>query len=286
MKESKELQPNQDELKQKQEEAEEMRKRVDKLRETDNKYEDSMRTLAENEDKFREELEKELEKAGVKKGAIRNGVIGNLADTFSTKDLERIEAEKRGMIDALTGLRNRRAYETEIPGLLAIEKRDQKNCSILIIDFDHFKEVNEKYGYISGDVALRAIAAVLKESVKRESDAVYRVGGEEFVIFLPSADSEYAGDLAEKIRLEIEKMIIEIPNIDPKTGKPVPLERTVSVGVAGTDKLVKDWKKSNKEGVPDGFFRTMFNAANSAVTASKQNGRNRVTIFGEEPSKK
>lgn len=229
---------------------------------------------------YEEEVVKRLEKSASPKIAREHG------NRESTDFLEIKEVEKKVMTDPTTGLRSKYAYQQEMPGLFAIEKRDLKDCSLLIIDFDKFKDVNEKYGYISGDKALKTIADALKESVKRISDSVYRVGGEEFVVFLPSANSLQAAKLAEEIRSKIEKTPIELLNINPKTGKPEKINKTVSIGCVGTDQLDEDWKKDNKKNIPGGFIEKMFNAANSSVKASKVNGRNQVTLFSKELSKK
>lgn len=253
------------------EETDEMRQRVDNLRKTDSEYDDSVHTLADNEDKIREKLEK----AGVEKKDA-----DELANIFSTKDLEKMEANKEKWTDTLTGLRNKNAYKEEVPQMLSMEKRQNNDCSMLVVDFDHFKRVNDEFGHEAGDEVLKKIAEMLKKNV-RSSDMVYRFGGEEFVIFLPSTISSRAEDVAEKIRAEIEKLSIEI--VDAK-GKEATLKKTVSIGCAGTDQF-KNWDDYNAK-TADEFLRKMFKAADLSVGISKENGRNQVTLYDEDLLKK
>ena len=251
------------------EEAEEMRERVDNLRETDSKYEDSIYVLAENEGKFREKL---------KKSRVAQEDIGELADIYSTKDLERIEAEKKKWIDNLTGLRNKNAYNEEVPQLLGIESRQSNDCSLLIIDFDYFKKVNDIYGHHAGDEVLKKMAEIIKQTV-RAFDVAYRFGGDECVIFLPATISSRAADVAERIRSKIEESAIEIVDVRQREIK---LKKTVSIGCVGTDQL-KDWEQYNTDNSA-AFLKDMFKAADISVINSKKNGRNRVTLYNKDLS--
>ena len=255
----KEGQPNQ--------ESEQMRERVDALRESDNKYEDSAHLLAENEDIVR----RKLEDAG-----LERKYIDELADIFSTKDLEKMEAEEERWTDSLTGLRNKNAYTEEVPQLLGIEKRLNNDCSLLVVDFDHFKRVNDEYGHDAGDEVLKKIAGLLKKNI-RSSDVIYRFGGEEFVIFLPSTVSANAVWVAEKIRAEVERAEIVVANAK---GKEVKLKKTVSIGCAGTDQL-EDWGKYKGDDA-DKFVKEMFDTADMSVDNSKKQGRNRVTVYSDK----
>jgi diguanylate cyclase (GGDEF)-like protein len=194
--------------------------------------------------------------------------------------LREIEAEKRKWTDDLTGLRNKNAYNEEVPQLLSIEKRESNDCSLLVIDFDYFKRVNDEYGHDVGDLVLKKMAEILKEAV-RSSDVVYRFGGEEFVIFLPATIASRAVDVAEKIRAKMEKSKILTTDVN---GKKITLkDRTISIGCVGTDQL-KEWddynftkdKDKDKE-----FLNRMFKAADLSVNTSKEEGRNRVTLYGE-----
>jgi len=253
----------------KNQEIQEMRERVDNLRKTDSKYENSVYDLAKNEDEFREEL---------KKRGVKQEDIDVLADIFSTTDLKRMEAEKEKWIDNLTGLRNKNAYNAEVPQLLGIERRQNNDCSLLIIDFDEFKKVNDQYGHGAGDEVLRKMAEILKQTV-RSFDMVYRFGGEEFVIFFPATISSRATGVAEKIRSEIEKSDIEITDA---RGRKFTLNKTVSIGCVGTDQI-KDWDEY-KADISAEFLKNMFKAADLSVINSKKKGRNQVTLYSEDLS--
>lgn len=251
-------------------ETEKMRERVDELRKTDNKYTDSVRVLAENEKEFRKELEKELSK---------KEAVNQLANMYSTKDLEKIEAEKQKWVDDLTGLKNKNAFSQEIPILLNIEKRDNTDCSLLVIDFDFFKKINDEYGHLAGDRVLKKMTETLKKLI-RSFDIIYRYGGEEFVIFLPSTIASQAVGIAEKIRSEIENSEFKITD---NNGIEITLKKTISIGCAGTDQF-KEWDefKSDKINGSSKFLKKIFRAADSATIISKKTGRNKVTLFDEK----
>lgn len=110
-------------------------------------------------------------------------------------------AEERAATDALTGLLNRYGLEHILSREQAEARRYSRSLSCLLIDLDKFKIVNDTYGHATGDVALRQLAEVLKEVVRR-SDMIFRYGGEEFLVLLPETDMDGAIALAEKIRTE------------------------------------------------------------------------------------
>lgn len=243
---------------------EEKRKRVIALNDQANKYENPIAELATEEDSFRTDLRNisiPAENANV------------LADKFSDQVLKRFEAEQEKWTDKLTGLRNKNAYMEEAPQMIRMELRQQKNCSFLMIDFDHFKMVNDVYGHVAGDMALQKMASLIKGEI-RSSDIVYRYGGEEFLVFLPDTESSVAAELAERIRSTLVESSIDI--VDDK-GRNVHLKKTVSIGCVGTDQM-EDWS-----GIHDGniheFLEKMVQCADSAVYKSKNDGRNRVTLF-------
>lgn len=249
----------------------EKRERVDRLTETDNSYEDSVYDLAEVEHAFREDLKNE---------GIAGKTVDRLADKFSDETLRRMEADKERWIDSLTGLRSKNAYREEVPQLLSMEKRSKNNCALLMIDFDHFKEVNDKFGHLAGDQILKKIADLIRNQV-RVSDVVYRFGGEEFVIFLPNTNSSSAQDLAEKIRKVVRNSNLEI--VGEKEEKII-LNRTLSIGVVGTDQL-SSWDKEDEKNMAN-VLEEMATRADSAVYASKEGGRDRVTLYRENLEKK
>jgi two-component system, cell cycle response regulator len=165
--------------------------------------------------------------------------------------------EEMATLDGLTGLYNKRAL-IEVGGQkLKSAKRFQKPLSLLVCDIDHFKKVNDTYGHDVGDVVIKGFAEVLKR-VKRDTDAVGRFGGEEFVIVCEETDEGGAQLLAERIRSELEAV-----KFHSELGS---LSVTCSVGVAPF-------------GSAGGTWEQLFKATDEALYASKRGGRNKVTVW-------
>ena len=171
--------------------------------------------------------------------------------------LKQIELKLLASTDPMTKLYNRR-YFTEISKkVLDLSKRERKNLSILMIDIDRFKRVNDTFGHQFGDEVLINLSRLLLES-QRKSDIVCRYGGEEFVILLPNTGLEDATILAEKLRVLVEELTL----VSPKNEG---FNFTVSIGVAQID--VK-----NEENIELALKR-----ADDALYIAKNSGRNRVS---------
>jgi diguanylate cyclase (GGDEF)-like protein len=165
--------------------------------------------------------------------------------------------EEMATLDGMTGLYNKRAL-IEVGGQkLKSAKRFQKPLSLLVCDIDHFKKVNDTYGHDIGDVVIKGFAEVLKR-VKRDTDAVGRFGGEEFVIVCEETDERGAEQLAERIRTELAAV-----KFHSELGS---LQVTCSVGVAPFGAAGQGWDQ-------------LFKATDEALYASKRGGRNRVTVW-------
>ncbi|MFA5986761.1 MAG: GGDEF domain-containing protein [Parcubacteria group bacterium] len=260
-------QPDNDSQKEQlQQEKESMRKRVEALRETDSPYDDSVYNIAEKEGDYRKVLSR---------GNIPSVTAEELANLYSNETLEKIEAEKAKWIDDLTGLQNRTAFVHEVKKYLTLEKRTESEVAFLMIDFDHFKRVNDEQGHDAGDVALEKIARIIDRTV-RDSDIVYRYGGEEFMVLLPNTDSRSALILAERIRSSVENSDITVTDNE---GKEVTLKKTVSIGCVGTDQIA-DWQDLSKKDMEQ-LLNKITNFADRAMYTSKICGRNRVTLFDE-----
>jgi diguanylate cyclase (GGDEF)-like protein len=164
-------------------------------------------------------------------------------------------AENQAYVDALTGLPNRR-YLEELLDTVIPRRRTGDRLGILMIDLDHFKHLNDKFGHATGDRVLRAVAETISAAVRLE-DTPARYGGEEFVVVLRRASSEQAANVAERIRADIEA----IPPVDLSLTERI----TVSIGVAVADEQATD-------------VRELIETADSALYRAKNQGRNRVVL--------
>jgi diguanylate cyclase (GGDEF)-like protein len=182
-----------------------------------------------------------------------------MADTAPVLEVRRLMETLResSLRDPMTGLNNRRFLEEYIDTLTASTRRKQTHIAILMLDLDHFKMINDNYGHDAGDTVLKALANVIKATV-RSSDIVIRFGGEEFMVVLQDTSSAYALNVAEKIRATVESMKI------PHGG--TTLQRTISIGVA------------DFPGDSNTFWQTV-KFADVALYNAKEAGRNRVMHF-------
>ncbi len=127
-----------------------------------------------------------------------------------SKELEaaKLAAEHRARTDALTGLNNRRAFFEQARAIDDLCKRYKHLYSIIMMDIDFFKQINDTHGHAAGDKALKSIADTLNKTI-RTSDVVGRIGGEEFAIILPQTQSDSAQNLAERLRKSVESYTID-----------------------------------------------------------------------------
>jgi diguanylate cyclase (GGDEF)-like protein len=133
-------------------------------------------------------------------------------------------AEKENVTDALTGLANRRAFDQELTRVANMAAVFGEEACLLLIDADHFKDVNDKYGHRAGDIVLRALSEVLVRTFPRKSDVVARFGGEEFAIILRDANAVDAVRLGERLLAQVRALAVHHEGED--------LRITVSVGAA------------------------------------------------------
>ena len=159
--------------------------------------------------------------------------------------------------DALTGVLNLRAM-TEVPDrLLGLARRQSGRYAVLFVDLDHFKRINDEHGHEAGDTVLKAVASCMSERL-RKSDVLGRIGGEEFLAFLPDTDAVGALSLAEALRQDIESLR---PLVNQQ-----PLRITASIGVATPSDGLESLSALQKQ-------------ADQAMYQAKAAGRNRVTVF-------
>lgn len=167
------------------------------------------------------------------------------------------ELHRLGARDSLTGALNRRSLEEQFEHLRALCARNGGVISVMMIDIDHFKRVNDEYGHLAGDAVLRALADLGGGMIRRQ-DYFARYGGEEFCILMPSSTEAEAEQLGERLRLAVAGRAI-----DMGVG---PYNATVSIGVA-------DSARAGLE------FAELVAAADSALYRAKKTGRNRVVAF-------
>ena len=168
--------------------------------------------------------------------------------------------------DPLTGRPNKRAFDLFMPQAVAISKDDQKPLSVMMLDIDHFKQINDSYGHLAGDAVLREVAIRWEREI-RASDMLARLGGEEFCVVLPRTTTEQTRRLAEKLCKLTAAVTIDFEN---SPGEIISIPVTVSIGVATAD--------------PADALGTdqLMHAADTALYEAKNSGRNRVVVA--EPS--
>jgi diguanylate cyclase (GGDEF)-like protein len=167
--------------------------------------------------------------------------------------------------DPLTGLANRRHFDEVKEIEFRRTQRLGQPLALLVCDIDNFKRYNDAYGHASGDSCLRAVAQAIKAAVRRAGDLVARIGGEEFVVLLPSTDREAALALADRVIAAVADAAI--PHKDSDTASVI----TVSIGVAVTTTT------------PAAGFDALFQVADRALYAAKAAGRNRAVLAEEAP---
>lgn len=187
-----------------------------------------------------------------------------LAYQFHVLQEAKIRAEQLAQLDPLTGLNNRRAFYDKTEPLWSTALRKGRDASVILIDIDMFKQINDTHGHAHGDEALIAIATTLLKLI-RQGDVLARWGGEEFVVFLPETNIQEAIALAERLRTAIAST-----RAHHATGETA---ITASFGVA------------SKEG-HHATLDTLISSADSYLYQSKQQGRNRVgyCLIGQNTS--
>ncbi|MCG8533276.1 MAG: GGDEF domain-containing protein [Desulfovibrionales bacterium] len=163
---------------------------------------------------------------------------------------------RMSLLDPLTSLYNCRYLMTRADQEFAQFQRSAQNIALIIGDIDHFKYVNDRYGHSVGDVVLQHVSNIMHETA-RKADIVARVGGEEFAILLPSATTEGAMVLAERIRDRVEHTPVVLPD-----GRSIGAK--ISFGVSSTEEFVPE------------VFNELYESADNALYRAKRDGRNRV----------
>ncbi len=165
-----------------------------------------------------------VEKAAMARATRHKEEVGRLNDTLRRMRIELRRANRRAETDPLTGLCNRATFDTHLVGAVELYTLRASPASLLIVDLDHFKRLNDSYGHRAGDAALRAVAKTLTQVGLKDSDLVARYGGEEFAVVLHDCHKENAMRVAEKIRRRIQALVVPHDGIE--------MRMTASIGIA------------------------------------------------------
>ncbi len=183
---------------------------------------------------------------------VTEQAINNLELEAANNKLEIIS-----QTDGLTGLFNRSAWEDQLEKEFDRLQRYKEDCSLIIFDIDHFKKVNDNHGHPAGDEVIKKAAEITQKCI-RKTDIAGRYGGEEYVVLLPHTNVDCAEILAERIRKKIEGLTVQYEDIM--------INFTVSFGVSSYHDSLKS-------------ATAWIDSADKALYESKENGRNRVSIF-------
>ena len=177
--------------------------------------------------------------------------------------VHRVEQEMRSLAsyDSLTGLLSRHAFFDNANNYVSLAKREHRPFSVMIIDLDHFKLINDRYGHPAGDAVLKLFADVTN-SVARRSDIVGRLGGEEFAIVLPNTTAAKALEFSARLHTAINKAVL--------TFKDKAIKYTVSIGLTEFD-------TDSKDSIDDLLAR-----ADLALYQAKHSGRNQTATFNPQ----
>ena len=190
------------------------------------------------------------------KGLLTETPLALIFDIYGAQLLKKIEFTSTH--DKLTGLKNRAAIDLKLAEEIKLARRYKRPFSILLLDIDHFKQVNDQHGHHAGDEALRAVGDLLRRHV-RETDTPGRFGGEEFIILAPTTGGPSSVILAERILSEFRKATVPI---DDKGGT---ISITASIGIASISDTVNDADQ-------------LLKSVDQALYTAKSRGRDRFCI--------
>lgn len=193
-----------------------------------------------------------------KKDEHRSQRIDHIQKNLSTVKKQLMEANQSMRVDHLTGAYNRKSFDEQIKKYLSLFQISKNNVSMIILDIDFFKKINDSYGHDIGDFVLKECVRLLKEVFHRETDFIARIGGEEFAIILPDFRVDHAVHKAEEAMTKIRKEVFIQGQLQ--------LKFTVSMGIA----------QLNENETADHWIKR----ADTALYESKNTGRNKYTVAG------
>lgn len=194
----------------------------------------------------------------------RSKRMDNIKRNLSTVKKQLMEANQTMRRDHMTGAHNRRSYDEQVRRYLQLHEIDKDPMTLIVLDIDFFKKINDSYGHDIGDFILKECVRLLEESFSREEDFIARLGGEEFAVILPGCDAKAAIKMAEEAMNRIRKEVFVQDQYQ--------IRFTVSMGIA---------EASNGESAD-----TWYKRADEALYNSKQTGRNKITLSEVQPIKR
>ncbi|MCR1810652.1 GGDEF domain-containing protein [Sulfurospirillum sp. hDNRA2] len=186
-------------------------------------------------------------------------LVGQLA-LYTANDMKHLALlQQESITDGLTRLKNRRYFDQRLSEEVALSKRYKLPLSLILVDVDYFKKINDVFGHTVGDEVLKNLSNIIMETV-RDSDVVARYGGEEIVIITPNTDKKEASLLAERLREKVEKTVMATVETTQEV-----VQATISLGVCALSHVILD-----KE--------ALLEETDQALYLAKKYGRNRVSI--------
>ncbi len=187
-------------------------------------------------------------------------VVETLRDMTDAKNAQ-IALQQLATLDGLTGIPNRRSFDEKMRIEWSRAQRQKEPLGLILADVDYFKRYNDHYGHQGGDECLKAVSGILQRHIFRTADMAARYGGEEFAVVLPNTDINGAFKVAERIRAEVEDLVI--PHANSEVGPWV----TLSLGVASVTPNAETQSS------------ILISRADQALYSAKGSGRNRVCLM-------
>ncbi|WP_112188263.1 sensor domain-containing diguanylate cyclase [Ralstonia sp. GX3-BWBA] len=204
-------------------------------------------------------------------GVVLTMLIAEITRLYRALITANRQLEKQALLDGLTQIANRQAFDTRWETEWRRAERDGTPLSVLMIDIDHFKRINDTFGHGRGDAYLVAVASILSGvATQRGSDFVARYGGEEFVVLLPNTERSGAQQVAERVRSDVEGAALPAPS----AGRVV----TISIGVATYIPTERDVAGQTYQGTAARVTAEVLARADMALYDAKRAGRNAVAI--------
>ncbi len=204
-----------------------------------------------------------------KTSTCRNGDLCQLEPEITALKQEVEQLAELVSTDTLTGLYNYRYFSSVIMQELERSQRTGQATTLIMLDADHFKKVNDTWGHEIGNQALKLIASCIKNNI-RKIDIACRYGGEEFAVILPSTDIVTSIQVAERIRSAVESSLLEI---DGKEGETESISLTISLGISSYSNFQSEYD-----------WHQLVEQADNELYQAKQQGRNRICYTPTETS--